>query len=368
MKAPIIIAAGGTGGHFFPAEALADCLLKRGHKLVLMTDKRNTHRTVGAFASSPQYVLSGSGVAGKGLKDKLKGILTLLKGILNARHLIKTIRPAAIIGFGGYPSIPPLLGGALFPPGKRPLLIIHEGNAVLGKANALIARFANAIATSYPKVARLPQGATVALTGMPVRADIEALADQTYIPPEREGNAPLELLVWGGSLGAQIFSQIVPEALIALPEMLKNRLHVTQQLKAEQIPELQKRYAEAGIKADLFPFITDVATILGKAHLVIGRAGGSSIAELTMAGKPAIMVPLPIAASDEQGANALSLQQTGAGWMIRQKDFTSAALSETLTDLFTHPEKLSRAAEASSHLRHQKAAEKLADLIEKHLP
>ncbi|MDF7675009.1 undecaprenyldiphospho-muramoylpentapeptide beta-N-acetylglucosaminyltransferase [Acetobacteraceae bacterium ESL0709] len=368
MKAPIIIAAGGTGGHFFPAEALADCLLKRGHNLILMTDERNTHRAIGAFATSPQYVLSGSGVAGKGLKDKLRGIFSLLKGTIGARTLVKAIHPAAIIGFGGYPSIPPLLGGALFPRRRRPVLIIHEGNAVLGKANALIARFATAIATSYADVARLPPGSAVTLTGMPVRAEIEALAASPYSPPENEGESPLELLIWGGSLGAQIFSQVVPDALIALPDSIRKRLHITQQLKSELIPAIQTRYDKAGIRADLLPFIKDVASVLGKAHLVIGRAGGSSVAELTMAGKPAIMVPLPIAASDEQGANAKALEEAGAGWMIRQKDFTKENLANRLTDLFTYPEQLVRAAQASATLRHQKAAEKLADLIEKYLP
>lgn len=367
MTAPIIIAAGGTGGHFFPAEALANCLLKRGHHLVLMTDERNTHRQMGAFAFSPQYVLSGSGVAGKGFKDKLKGVFSLLKGTLGARTLIKTIKPAAIIGFGGYPSIPPLLGGCLFSSRKRPVLIIHEGNAVLGKANALLSHFATTIATSYPKVARLPSGAHVTVTGMPVRPEIEALALKAYSPPEREGDHPLELLVWGGSLGAQIFSQVVPEALTALPETIRRRLHVTQQVKEDVIPFLQKLYDQAGIKAELCSFIKDVAPVLEKAHLVIGRAGGSSIAELTMAGKPAIMIPLPIAASDEQGANATALEKAGAGWMIRQKDFTIEALTGKLEELFTHPEQLSQAARACAGLRHEKAAEKLADLIEKHL-
>lgn len=361
-KAPIVIGAGGTGGHFFPAEALGACLAARGHELVLFTDARNTRHQEGAFRGSRVEVLPGAGVAGKGLSGKIKGVAALLSGVFKARRLLETIRPAAVVGFGGYPSIPPLLGARLLSRALRPAIVIHEGNAVLGQANALLARFATAIATSYPEVARLPTDARVTLTGMPVRAGIEALSGEAYEAPE--SGAPIRILVWGGSLGASVLGTVVPAALARLPERLRRRLRVTQQVREAEIDAVRARYEEAGVTATLLPFITDVPTALKDAHLVIGRAGGSSVAELTMAGRPSLLVPLPIAASDEQGANARALAERGAAWMMRQNAFTPDAVSALLGNVLTHPEMLREAAAAARKLRHPFAAEKLADLVE----
>lgn len=361
--APIVIAAGGTGGHFFPAEALGETLKSRGYQLILMTDKRNTHASTSVFADCQRYTLESGGIAGKGLKDKLRGALRLLRGCLGARQLIRHHKPVAIVGFGGYPSVPPLIGSRLkF--GKKPALTIHEGNAILGQANSLLARFADRIATSYPTVARLPKGTKTVLTGMPVRPAIEALAPLGYTAPEKDSDERIRLLIWGGSLGAQIFSTVVPQALANLPAALRARLHITQQVKQDLIPALNAIYQQAGIQADLTPFIKDVAAALGSAHLVIGRAGGSSIAELAMAGRPSILVPLPIAASDEQGANAHAMEKVGGGWMIRQSNFTSEMLTQKLTELFNNPIYLAQAAEGARLLQQRKAAEKLADLVE----
>ncbi|RUT25085.1 undecaprenyldiphospho-muramoylpentapeptide beta-N-acetylglucosaminyltransferase [Asaia sp. W19] len=360
MTRPIVIAAGGTGGHFFPAEALATELAARGHELVLMTDKRAGKRTSGIFKDRPQYVLEGTGVAGKGITTKLRGMTALLRGAWAARALHRQINPVAVIGFGGYPSVPPILGSRFLPDSRRPLVILHEGNAVLGQANALLARFATSIATSFPTVARLPLGLRAALTGMPVRPEIEALLDTPYTPP---GDA-LHLLVWGGSLGARVFSTTVPAALAQLPPGFKARLHVTQQVHNKDIPEVQAAYDKAGIDCVLAPFFSDVASLLQKAHLVIGRAGGSSVAELTIAGKPSILVPLPIAASDEQGANASQLVDEGGAWMFRQKDFTPDALAAFLAPLLNDPERLAGAAAAARRFAHPQSARLLADLVE----
>lgn len=364
MTAPIIIAAGGTGGHFFPAEALATCLHQRGYATILMTDARNTRINDGAFKDSPHYILPGGGIAGKGLLGKARGALRLLNGTLKARTILSTIGPAAVVGFGGYPSVPPLLGARLLSARQRPPLIIHEGNAILGQANAFLARFAHIIATSYPHVDRLPEGASSHLTGMPVRSPIEALADVPYTPPSTDENSPIRLLVWGGSLGAQIFSSVVPNALITLPEILRSRLHITQQINERDLPHVARQYETAGITANLQPFIQNVADVLKDTHLVIGRAGGSSVAELTMAGRPSLLVPLPIAASDEQGKNAEALERAGAGWMIRQSSFTPNILSDRLLTLLSAPERLAHAANAARTLQQRYAAEKLADLVE----
>lgn len=355
----IVIAAGGTGGHFFPAQALAEALAARGHKLVLMTDERAGTRTEGVFSHGPQYVLRGAGVAGRGPIRALKAGLTLLASAWKARSILRALKPDAVIGFGGYPSVPPLLGARLLGR-KHPVLLIHEGNAVLGKANALLSRFANVIATSYPSVAKLPIGAHTVFTGMPVRPPIAALAGEGFTPPGKT----LSLLVWGGSLGATVFAQVVPAALGRLPEELRSRLHVTQQARKADLAEVRAAYAQLGIQARVEPFLNDVPDLLRTAHLVIGRAGGSSVAELTVAGRPSILVPLPIAASDEQTANARAITTAGAGWIMRQPDFTPQALATLLTELLTTPDELARAAAAAATLAMPDAATRLADCVE----
>lgn len=355
----IVIAAGGTGGHFFPAEALADALAERGHKLVLMTDARAGARTAGVFSRGPQYVLPGAGVAGRGPMRAFKAGLTLLSSAWKARAILRSVQPDAVVGFGGYPSVPPLLGARLLGR-KHPALIIHEGNAVLGKANAVLSRFADVIATSFPSVAKLPIGARTAFTGMPVRPAIAALAGEGWTMPDQTIN----LLVWGGSLGASVFAKVVPSALAKLPEELRARLHVTQQARKDDVDATRKAYADMGITARVEPFLNDVPALLQNAHLVIGRAGGSSVAEITTAGRPSILVPLPIAASDEQSENARAITTAGAGWMIRQPDFTTATLADRLNDLLTAPEELARAAAAAASLARPDAATRLADVVE----
>lgn len=356
----IVIAAGGTGGHFFPAEALATELAQRGYTIVLMTDQRAGQRTTGIFSQGAQYILSGSGVAGYGLQRKVKAGLSLVKGALQARSLLQTIRPAAVVGFGGYPSVPPLLGAHFLKRSLRPKIILHEGNAVLGQANRLLARFADGIATSFPHVSHVPLSTATTLTGMPVRPDIEKLYQQPYTPPTDKMN----LLVWGGSLGARIFSEVVPAALTQLPASLREKLHITQQVRTEDTAQVQSTYAMAGIACTIAPFFTNVESLLQKAHLVIGRAGGSSIAELTMSGRPSLLVPLPIAASDEQTANARFLTEVNAAWLIPQKDFTASSLTSTLEKLLSTPSLLEAAAQAAHQLAHPLAARHLADFIE----
>ncbi len=359
---PVVIAAGGTGGHFFPAEALATELAARGHRLVLMTDNRAGQRTTGAFAGTEQHVLPGAGIAGRGAGAKLAGALALARGTLAARRILARLRPAAVVGFGGYPSVPPLLGARLL--GRaRPKLVLHEGNAVLGQANALLARFADAVATSFDHVANLPAGANAVLTGMPVRADIASAAHSPYPDP----TGPLRLLVWGGSLGARVFADVVPQTLAALAPELRRRLSVTQQARPEDVDRVRAAYADAGIGAEVAPFLHGIASRLQAAHLVIGRAGGSSVAELAVVGRPSILVPLPIAASDEQSANAAALVQAGGGWMLRQAELSPATLGTLLAKLLADPARLRDAAEAASRLGRRDAAVALADLVERQL-
>lgn len=358
----IVIAAGGTGGHFFPAEALATILAERGHTLVLMTDARAGKRTSGVFATARQYILPGAGVAGRGPLRALRAGLTLLLGAWRARALMTEIRPDVVVGFGGYPSVPPLLGARMM--GRHhPALVIHEGNAVLGKANAALARFADVIATSFPSVARLPLGYRTVLTGMPVRPAIAALAGEGWTAPTDQ----ISLLVWGGSLGARVFSDVVPAAIALLPDSIRARLVITQQARENDILAVRAAYEQAGVSARVEAFLHDVPALLRTAHLVIGRAGGSSVAEITTAGRPAILVPLPIAASDEQTENARAMTDAEAGWMIRQADFTPRALSALLGELLDAGNGfagLSHAAAQSATLARPDAARLLANVVE----
>ncbi len=361
MSRPIVIAAGGTGGHFFPAEALGAQLAARGHPLVLMTDRRGGRRETGVFAHGPQHVLAGAGVAGRGIAGKLAGLAALVRGTLSARTILSGLDAAAVVGFGGYPSVAPLLGARLLG-ARRPAILLHEGNAVLGQANARLARFADLIATSFPETERLPPGAAdrASLTGMPVRPEIAALAASRYVPP----GASIELLVWGGSLGARVFSDVVPAVLAGLDPALRRRLRVVQQARPEDVERVRGAYDAAGIAAEVAAFFDQVAARLERAQLVIGRAGGSSIAELTTIGRPAILVPLPIAASDEQSANARALVTAGGAWMLRQPEFTPAALGALLGTLLASPQRLEQAAAAAASLGRRDAAAHLADLVE----
>ncbi|WP_086642810.1 undecaprenyldiphospho-muramoylpentapeptide beta-N-acetylglucosaminyltransferase [Acetobacter sp. DsW_063] len=357
---PIVIAAGGTGGHFFPAEALADALVARGRRVVLMTDARAGQRTTGVFADAEQFVLPGAGVAGRGPIRALRGGLALLKGAWAARGVMTALRPSAVVGFGGYPSVPPLLGARLLGRTNRPAIILHEGNAVLGRANSVLARFADAVATSFPSVAGLPSRATAHMTGMPVRPAIAALAGEAYRAPDET----IRVLVWGGSLGARVFSDVAPSALAALPLSLRARLHVTQQARTEDAERVRAAYAAAGIPARVESFFSDVPALLRDAHLVIGRAGGSSVAEIATAGRPSILVPLPVAASDEQTANARSLETIGAARLMPQPVFTVESLAAALLPLLENPNTLTAQAAAAATLARPDAAERLADLVE----
>nr|WP_321983330.1 UDP-N-acetylglucosamine--N-acetylmuramyl-(pentapeptide) pyrophosphoryl-undecaprenol N-acetylglucosamine transferase [uncultured Lichenicoccus sp.] len=362
MSGPIVIAAGGTGGHFFPAEALGAELLARGHRLILMTDRRGGQREGGVFARGPQHVLPGAGVAGRGLAGRLRSLAAIGAGVIEARRILSGLDAAAVIGFGGYPSVPPLLAARLLGR-RRPPIVLHEGNAVLGLANAQLARFADAVATSYPNTARLPMGAEVTLTGMPVRPDIAAIAGRPYRTP----GEIINLLVWGGSLGARVLADIMPGVLAQFEPGLRARLRVTQQARPEDVDRVRAAYAQAGIPAEVAPFLRDIPSLLSAAHLVIGRAGGSSVAEITVAGRPALLVPLPIAASDEQTANATALVAAGAGWLVTQPHFNAAGLSALLPTLLTDPLALPSAAAASAGLGRPDAARLLADLVESRL-
>jgi len=362
MPRPFVIAAGGTGGHLFPAEALAAELQARGERIALMTDARSSAFESPAFANAERFVLSGAGLAGRGLRRAAAGALAMAAGTLTARRILLRLDAAAVVGFGGYPSVPPILAARTLPRATRPATLLHEQNAVLGRANRLLAPGADLLALSVPDTERVPSAARVAQVGNPVRPALAALAGQPYVPPEGEG--AIRLLVLGGSLGARILADVVPAAVAALPEALRTRLLVTQQTRAEDLPRVEAAYRAAGVPADLSPFFGDIATRLSMAHLVVARAGASTVAELACAGRPSVLVPLPGAIDDHQAGNARALDAAGAARLLRQPDFTAETLSHHLAAVFGNPGVLVRAAAAAAKLARPDAARHLADLVQ----
>jgi UDP-N-acetylglucosamine--N-acetylmuramyl-(pentapeptide) pyrophosphoryl-undecaprenol N-acetylglucosamine transferase len=355
---PIVIAAGGTGGHFFPAEALAAELSRRGQRVALMTDARSGGLASAAFEGRERFLLAGSGIAGRGLARAAKSAAALAVGTMQARTILARLRPAAIVGFGGYPSVAPVLASRLVTP--RPAVILHEQNGVLGRANRWLCGRADALALSLAATARVPAGVRTEVTGNPVRPAIAARAASRYAPPTDE----IRLVVFGGSLGARVFSDVVPPALALLPAALRGRIALTQQCRAEDLARVRDAYAQGGIRATLAPFFADVPELLAAAHLVISRAGASTVAELAAIGRPAILVPLPGAIDDHQRANAASLAQQGGAWPIDQATLTPAMLADRLAELLANGDALSRAAEAAASAGRPDAAARLADLVE----
>jgi UDP-N-acetylglucosamine--N-acetylmuramyl-(pentapeptide) pyrophosphoryl-undecaprenol N-acetylglucosamine transferase len=351
----VLLAAGGTGGHVFPAEALAAVLTARGCRLGLMTDARG-QRHGGALGHLETWRVQAGGIAGTGLLGKLSGAVRLVWGMLQARRLMARLKPDVVVGFGGYAAFP---GCAAAIGAQRPT-VIHEQNAVLGRANRLLASGATRIATALPVTRHVPSGKGHHV-GNPVRPATLQGRDLSYAPPAP--GAPIRLLVTGGSQGARILSDLVPLALAGLPDDLRGRVQVAQQCRPEDLARVQEAYQAAGIEAETAPFFDDIPARLAAAHLVICRAGASTVAELTCVGRPAVLIPYPTATDDHQTANARALDEAGAGWLTPQDSLDSATLSHRLADLLSAPKTLADAAARARALGRPDAAERLADLV-----
>lgn len=354
-----VLAAGGTGGHMVPAHALAGELIARGHHVALVTDERGA-KIPALFDQVQTHILPAGRLTG-GPAGWWRAGRAILEGRTMARELYASFRPAAVIGFGGYPALPALLAAI-----KDDIpTAVHEQNAVLGRVNRLLARSVDAIATSYPDIAKLKNRHLdkAHLVGNPVREDVIALRDRPF--PELDSEGVFRLLVTGGSQGASILSQVVPEGLGLLPLHFRRRLQVTQQCRAEDIEQVRDRYAMLGIPADLATYLPDLPARLGWAHLVIARAGASTIAELTCAGRPAILLPLPSATDDHQTANAREMAAAGGARMIAQKHFTPVELARQMQKLALEPGALANAAARAKSCGRPDATRDLADLVER---
>ncbi len=352
----IVLAAGGTGGHVFPAEAVAEALLARGHALTLMTDKRGTAYggTLGRIET--QRILAG-GIAGLGLLGRVRGMVELGLGTLQAWSRLRRMKPDAVVGFGGYASIPTMMAALRL---GLPT-VVHEQNAVPGRANRLLAPRVSRYCTAQTNAVR-PRGARQTHVGMPVRPAVLALRDAPYVPAASDG--PFRLLVTGGSQGARVFSTLIPEALALLPEALRKRVVLTQQARPEDLDGARDRLAALGIEATVSSFFTDLPERLRDSHLVICRSGASTVGELTMVGRPSVLVPYPFAIDDHQTANARGLNEAGAGWLMPQDHLTAESLADRLGQLITEPAVLERAARCARDIGIADAADRLAATIE----
>lgn len=350
---PIVLATGGTGGHVFPAQALAAELVTRGHRVVLITDARGA-----AFDEASKVYRIRAATPGRSPVTIARALVDIAGGTIAAWRLLRRLRPASAVGFGGYASVPTMIAAHWL----RLPTVIHEQNAVLGRANRLLARRVSRIATAFPSVRAVPGSVkgTIVRTGNPVRPAVAAVRDHAYSTPST--HEPFNLLVTGGSQGARIFSEVIPEAVAGLPDALRDRLRLVQQCRPEDLDVVRARYREIGVQAELAAFFSDMPQRLRQAHLVIARSGASTVAELTTAGRPALLVPYPYAMDDHQTANAEALGS--AAWRVGQGNFTPTLLKERLIALMSDTDALLTAAEASRALGEPDAARLLADLVE----
>lgn len=357
-KKTILLAAGGTGGHLFPAEALAAELLARGHKVIIVTDKRGN-----AFKSLGDRVRIETVRAGymrAGVIAKVKALADIGLGILQSALLLRKVKPDLIVGFGGYPSFPAVFAGQhLGIP-----TVLHEQNAVLGKANVWLSDKADRIAAALPDtkgVSTANKGKLV-LTGNPVRGDIVSVRDAAYAPPSPAGD--FNVFITGGSQAAKVFSDVVPEAVGLLPEGVRRRINIVHQCRESDIDAAAEKYRKAGVRAEIKSFFNDMAARLRDCHLFIGRSGASTVAEIAVTGRPAIFVPYPGHQDMQQKHNADTVAGNGGGWVMMQDGFTPGALAQKLEELAGSPTALAQAAERAKACGNPQAAQNLADLVE----
>lgn len=358
----IVLTAGGTGGHIFPAEALAEVLLARGYEPHLITDARfedyRAHQVYGAFEKIGIHPIA-TARSGGSLLGNLANMQVIAKGVLQSRAIMKKLKPLAVVGFGGYPSFPAMLAAIT----RGDIAVLQEQNSVLGRVNRFMAPWVDAIALTYPNTQKLRCSAQrkAVHIGNPVRAQVKALNALTYSAPANDGL--LRLLVVGGSQGAKIFSDVVPAAIERLPEEVRRRIRVDQQCRRDDIEAVRAIYARLNLQADIQPFFNDMSARLASAHLVIARSGASTVSELCIAGRPSILVPLPHATDNHQYFNAQAVEDIGGGVVMPQQGFTPEALATRLETYVNLPDRLVDAAQKIRLLARADAAEALADLV-----
>ncbi|MCE3233377.1 MAG: murG [Rickettsiaceae bacterium] len=356
-KQTIALAAGGTGGHIFPAESLAAELLKQDHRVILVTDKR--YQKHHSTPENLEVMTISSGSSAGGVVRKILALVHIFIGTMQARKILKQLKPEAVVGFGGYPSLPTMIAAVFM----KLRTIIHEQNSVLGRVNKILASRVDVIATSFEEVLGIQDTDRhkIVLTGNPVRPAICALRDFPY--PGLNKDEHLHILVTGGSQGATVFSEVVPQAIVSLPENVRKRIRIDQQCRKADIDNVRKIYAGAGINVDLATFFEDMPARLAAAHLIIARAGASTIAELTVAGKPSILVPYMHAMDDHQTANARAIEKRNGTILIGQKVVTPEILAAQIVKFIENPESLKKMAINAFDLGRVDAVERLAGVV-----
>jgi UDP-N-acetylglucosamine--N-acetylmuramyl-(pentapeptide) pyrophosphoryl-undecaprenol N-acetylglucosamine transferase len=354
----IVLAAGGTGGHLFPAQALAAELTKRGRRIVVMTDTRGTQYPT-YFPGAAIEIVPAAAFSDRSRLRLMTAPFEILAGVFVALAKLARIKPAVVVGFGGYPSVPVMIAACI---GRFPTAILAP-DAVLGRANRLVADYVRVIAAGLPLKRFLPKEMSkVVYTGNPVRPEVVALNGAPYQAPI---SGPINLLVFGGSQGARALSEIVPAAVMLLPADMKSRLDIVQQCRPEDLETVKAVYNKEGVTAELAPFFNDLPARMAKAHLVIGRSGAGTVAELMVIGRPAILVPLPHALDDNQTPNADALADAGGGWRVKQSELTPEKLSGMLRAAFSAPDDLAKRAAAAHAQARPDAAQRLADLVDR---
>jgi UDP-N-acetylglucosamine--N-acetylmuramyl-(pentapeptide) pyrophosphoryl-undecaprenol N-acetylglucosamine transferase len=355
----IVLAAGGTGGHLFPAQALAGELIHRGREVVVMTDRRGTGYG-DVFPGASIQIVPSAAFSDRSVFGLISAPFEILAGIALSWIKLKRLRPRAVVGFGGYPSVPVMLAACF---ASLPTAILSP-DALLGRANRLLMNRVRVIAANLPLVRFLPRDQSkIVYTGNPLRPEVIAVAGAPYDTPAAGG--PLRLLVFGGSQGARVFSERVPAAINMLPAELKTRLEVVQQCRPEDLEGVRRVYERMKVRAELAAFYKDMPQRIAWSHLVIARAGAGTVSEVATIGRPAILVPLPHALDDNQTPNADALANVGGGWRVAQSELTPEKLAAMLKEAFADPRGLARCAAAARTLAKPDATARLADLVEK---
>lgn len=354
----LVIAAGGTGGHMFPAQALVQEMLRRGWRIALSTDERGMRYAGGYPEEVARRQVDAATFARGGVGAKVAAPFKILSGVRETLAWFRQDRPTIVAGFGGYPSLPALTAAWRMGLPR----VIHEQNGVLGRVNKAFATRVQALACGVERVANMPAGAPSLFVGNPIRDDARRLAGAPY--QELGPNDPINLLVFGGSQGASVLSRAAPSAVASLPEDVRRRLRVVHQVRAEEFGAVRDVYAGAGVAAELSPFFENMPELIASAHLVVARAGASTIAELTAIGRPSVLVPFPSATGDHQTANARALADANAAVLAPEAQLSPASLGETFRQLFQQPNRLDGMAAAARALGRPDAAEDLANLVE----
>ncbi len=358
-KPLIVLTAGGTGGHVYPAEALAEELLKRGYRLALITDSRGKNNYKGKLAEIPNYAVCAGAIMGKSRWFKIKSLFKTAIGVLQASLFMIKNRPACVVGFGGYASFPAAMAAILL--GRD--LVLHEQNSVMSRTNRFLAKYAELIALSFSNTKYAPKNKNLVLTGMPVRKIIADLSNGKY--PQRTAAQKFQLMVLGGSQGAKVFGDVLPEAIGKLPETIQKKMRIYQQCRDCDIAKLEEAYSSVKAEVVVKHFFGNMAELYEGTHLIVSRAGASSVTEIAVAGVPSILVPLPVAADDHQTHNAEELNKAKATVVIKQKDFTPERLAELLLGFVKTPKELEKMSLTARKTGINDAAKRLADAIEK---